>query len=131
MFIITSVFEIGCTILFTYFYIKPLRYSNILWNYTNNQEFAHHVFTLLRCLVIYFDKQSMIMLSVSLIIELHIYQMQPCYKTRKVKLIFNAKHVLCSIINFSLIVGLVSKSESLAFVAMITSFLFYVFITGL
>lgn len=35
--IVSSVFVIGFTILFTFFYIKPLRHSNVLWNYNNNQ----------------------------------------------------------------------------------------------
>ncbi len=56
------------TILYKYFSIRPLRYNNYLWNYENKKHFLYFLFILGRSIIFYFDKPSIILLALSIII---------------------------------------------------------------
>jgi hypothetical protein len=56
------------TILYKYFSIRPLRYNNYLWNYENKKHFLYFLFILGRGIIFYFDKPSIILLALSIII---------------------------------------------------------------
>lgn len=73
--IIEAILVIGFIGFQTYLEIRPLRANNLCWNYNNHKKFFSFVFALARAVVLSYDKPSIILVTVSLLVEIELYCM--------------------------------------------------------
>lgn len=121
MFSLFGTFTILETLLFIYFDIRPLRDMNIMWNYENKILFYSNLINIVRAIVIYFDQMSVTLLTVSLIVEIHIYHAPSTFMYAKTELINKCRNLLVIFLHLSLIIGDVFQNKKLCFIFMSVS----------